>query len=58
MEKLGSSNNPNKKKRRGLINTRCFDGIYVTVDQDIVNQMNIYFCEIGAKLQDAIPNLG
>ena len=41
-----------------MINKMCFEGKYVTVDQDIANQMNIYFCEIGEKLQDAIPNLG
>ena len=41
-----------------MINKMCSEGKYVTVDQDIGNQMNIYFCEIGVKLQDAIPNLG
>ena len=41
-----------------MINKMCFDGKYVTVDQDFANQMNMHFCEIGEKLQDAIPNLG
>ena len=41
-----------------MINKMCFDGKYVTVEQDIANQMNMHFCEIGEKLQDAIPNLG
>ena len=36
----------------------CFEGKYVTVDQDIVNQINMYFCEVVGKLQDAIPNMG
>ena len=36
----------------------CFDGKYVTVDKDIANHMNMYFCEIGEKLQDAIPDIG
>ena len=36
----------------------CFEGKYVNVDQDIANHMNMYFCKIGVKLQDAIPDLG
>ena len=40
-----------------MINKKCFDGKYVTVDQDIANHMNMYFCEIGEKLQDAISDL-
>ena len=55
---LGPVINPNRKKRQRMINKMCFDGEYVTVDQDIANQMNMHFCEIGEKLQDAIPNLG
>ena len=41
-----------------MINKMGFDGKYVTVDQDITNHMNMYFCEIGERLQDAIPDLG
>ena len=41
-----------------MVNKMCFEGTYVAVDQDIANQMNMYFCEIGEKLHDAIPNLG
>ena len=36
----------------------CFDGKYVTVDQDIANHMNMNFCEIGEKLQDTTLDLG
>ena len=36
----------------------CFEGKFVTIDQDIANQMNTYFCEIGEKFQGAIPNSG
>ena len=49
--------NPNKKKKQRVINKMCFCGEYVTVDQDISNFMNMYFCEIGEKPQDAIPDL-
>ena len=55
---LGPVINPNKKKKQRVINKMCFDGKYVTVDQDIANHINMYFCEIGEKLQDAIPDLG
>ena len=41
-----------------MVNKMCFEGTYGAVDQDIANQMNMYFCEIGEKLHDAIPNLG
>ena len=41
-----------------MINKMCFGGIYVTVDQDIANQINMHFCEIGEKLQNVNPNLG
>ena len=41
-----------------MIKKMYFEGKYVTVDQYITNQMNMYLCEIGEKLQDAIPNLG
>ena len=55
---LGPIINPNKKKKQRVLNKMCFDGKYVIVDQDIANHMNMYFCEIGEKLQDAIPDLG
>ena len=55
---LGPVINPNKKKRQTTINKMCFEGKYVTIDQDIANHMNTYFCEIGEKLQVAIPNSG
>ena len=55
---LGPVINPNKKKRQTTINKMCFEGKYVTIDQDIANHMNTYFCEIGEKLQGAIPNSG
>ena len=55
---LGPVINPNKKKKQRVINKMCFDGKYVSVDQDIADHMNMYFCEIGEKLQDAIPDLG
>ena len=58
MEKLGPVINPNKKKKQRVINKICVDGKSVTVDQDIANHINMYFCEIGEKLQDAIPDLG
>ena len=56
MEKLGPVINPNKMKKQRVINKMCFDGKCVTVDQDIANHMNMYFCEIDKKLQDAIPD--
>ena len=49
---MGPVINPNKMKKQRVINRMCFDGKYVTVDQDIANNMNMYFCEIGEKLQD------
>ena len=36
----------------------CIGGKYFTINQDIANHMNTYFCEIGEKLQGAIPNSG
>ena len=35
-----------------------FDGKYVTMDQDVSNHLNMYFCEIGENLQCAIPDVG
>ena len=55
---LGPVINPNKKKRQTTINKMCFEGKYITIDQDIANHMNSYFCEIGEKLQGVIPNSG
>ena len=55
-ENLGPVMNPHKKKT--TINKMCFDGKYDTIDQDIANHVNTYFCEIGEKLYGAIPNSG
>ena len=55
---LGPVINSNKKNRQITINKMCFEGKYVTIDQDIVNHMSTYFCEVGEKLQGAIPNSG
>ena len=55
---MGPVINPNKKKRQTTINKMCFEGKYIIIDQDIANHMNTYFCEIGEKLQGAIPNSG
>ena len=55
---LGPVINRIEKKRQTTINKMCFEGKYITIDQDIANHMNTYFCEIDEKLQGAIPNSG
>ena len=39
---LGPVINPNKKKKQRVIHKMCFDGKYVTVEQNIANHMNMY----------------
>ena len=55
---MRSSNGDCGKTTQHFAVMSASDGKYVTVDQDVANLMNMYSCEIGEKLQDAIPNLG
>ena len=57
MEKFGSRNKSQLKEKAKMINEMCFDGKYVTVDQDIANHMNMYFCEIWGKAPRLYPGL-
>ena len=55
---LGNMINPNKKVKRNRISKLNVNGVDITDDQLISNQMNEYFCNIGKKLANDLPQSG
>ena len=55
---LGPIINPNTKKSRSGINKILYNGEYITDKAHICNAMNEYFCEVGKKLQEKMPDCG
>ena len=53
---LGSIINPNKTQKRKQINKLIIDGINIDDRDEISNQMNRYFCTLGSKLANDLPN--
>ena len=55
---LGPIINPNTKRSWSGINKILYNGDYITDEAHICNAMNAYFCEVGKKLQEKMPDCG
>ena len=53
---LGSIINPNKTKNKRKISKLIIDGNVVNNSKEISNEMNKYFCTIGSKLANDLPD--
>ena len=53
---FGKTLNPNKSKTRSNLAKLIVDGKVITGDENISNEMNNFFCNVGKNIHDNIPN--